>query len=118
MLIDEHLEADGARAATHLEVEGGALYLRTEDLDVEIPHEVFEQVMVRYGKPLADDVPLEGPRLDLGGGRSLHRIRHRARYDVSARDFLFYVRPGEATLVELSTSIAAALVHLARAISD
>jgi len=119
MLIDEHLGANGAREATELELEeeGGALRLKAGELDVELPLEILEQVMIRYGKPLADDVSLEGPQLELAGGRVLHRIRHRARYDVIARDFLVYVRTGEAPLVELSTSIAAALVHLARALN-
>jgi len=41
-------------------------------------------------------------------------LRHRARYDVIARDFLVLTRPDAPPLAELSTSIAAALVHLAR----
>jgi len=88
------------------------------ELDAELPMAVLDQVMVRYGKPLAEDVALDGARLLLQDGSALCMLRHRARYDVIARDFLVYVRLHEAPLVELSTSVAAALSHLARAVGS
>ena len=59
-------------------------------------------------------VALDGPKIDLGGGRTLQRIRHLARYDVIARDFLVWCAPGREPLVELAVTISGALEHLAR----
>lgn len=84
---------------------------------VAVPWAVLCAVFARYGREKAPEVRLadDAPRLPLGDGRALVHLRHRARYDVIARDFLVLERPGEPPLVELSTAIAAALVHLAEA---
>ncbi|WP_394839309.1 hypothetical protein LVJ94_20700 [Pendulispora rubella] len=117
--IDEHLRADGSRQITRLAAcEGGVRIVIDGELDAELPFAVLDQVMARYGKPLAEDIALSGPRLTLANGGALCMLRHRARYDVIARDFLVYVRAHEPPLVELSTSIAAALAHLARAVGS
>ena len=71
--------------------------------------------MRRYGKPLADDVTLHGARLVLPAGRSVVLLRHLARYDVIAKDYLVYSSPDAPPLAELAGSIAAALLYLARA---
>ena len=130
MTIDEHWRADGTRGETYLERlvdvpdapgapaasdEETSLRLGVEgELDVELPLEMLTRVMARYGKPLAEGIALAGPRLELAGGTVLCRIRYLARYDVIAKDYLVLARPGEVPLVELCTSIAGALVHLAR----
>jgi hypothetical protein len=72
--------------------------------------------MERYGKPLADGIALDGPSLELGEGRALHRIRHRGRYDVIARDFLVWTTPGQEPLAELAVAVSGALVHLSKAV--
>jgi len=74
---------------------------------------VLDAVMKRYGKALAPDVVVSGPTLALEGGRTLSSLRHRARYDVIARDFLVYSAPGSEPFAELASSIAAALSFLA-----
>jgi hypothetical protein len=38
-------------------------------------------------------------------------------YDVIAKDYLFWVRPGAPTLAELSITVCAALSHLGRALA-
>jgi len=105
LTIDEHILEGGTRKGTHVSAGEGGLSLRVVvdgALDVELPISVLEQVMTRYGKPLADDISPDGPRLELEGGRALCMLRHRARYDVIARDFLVFIRAGEAPLAELA----------------
>jgi hypothetical protein len=70
--------------------------------------------MKRYGKALADDIVVSGPTLELEGGRRVSLLRHRARYDVIAKDFLVYEAPNREPVAELATSVSAALAHLAR----
>jgi len=117
LTIDEHVLPDGTHAGTHVSAGADGESVRVVvdgEVDVELPMDVLEQVMARYGKPLAEGISLSGPWLALEGGRALYMLRHRARYDVIARDFVVFVRPNEAPLAELSTSVAAALAHLAR----
>jgi hypothetical protein len=83
----------------------------------ELDAEVVVAVLHRYGKEIDPSIDVRGPSLALDGEHTLVRIRHLARYDVIARDFLVLLRPGGAPLVELATSVAGALVHLAEAAS-
>ena len=77
----------------------------------EVPIAILDGVMRRYGKPVADDVPLEGPRLEVAG-RVLSLLRYRPRYDVIARDYLVYAVGNEAPIAELATSVTGALAYL------
>ena len=116
MRIDEHIDDEGRSVATVIDVADGLLRVAVgARIEGELPLDAIDRVMLRYAKPLADDVALVGPALDLGHGRSLVMLRHRARYDVIARDFIVLVRPDGEPLAELATTIAGALVHLARA---
>jgi hypothetical protein len=115
LTIHEWTNADGAHETVALDVEGDALVIVVGDEPpVALPMLVLERVMERYGKPLADGVALDGPALDLGEGRTLRRIRHLARYDVIARDFLVWSAPTREPLVELAVTISGALTHLAK----
>ena len=71
--------------------------------------------MQRYGRPLADGIELDGTRLELGGGSALFLLRHLAKYDVIARDFVVWTSPGREPLAELAVAISGALAHLAKA---
>jgi hypothetical protein len=116
LTLDERINDDGAGQKVTLDVDEGRLAIRVGDgAPAYLPVEALDRVMARYGKPLADGIMLEGPSLEIACAGTLHRIRHRARYDVIARDFLVWTRPGEDPLVELATSISAALLHLAKA---
>jgi hypothetical protein len=116
LTISERIRDDGTREAVTLEAHGGALWLRVgDDPPDALPEDGLERVMKRYGKPLSPDVELRGPRLDVGAGRELWMLRHLARYDVIAKDFLVWLAPGEEPLAELAVGVTAALVHLARA---
>ena len=79
-------------------------------------------VLERYGKPLADGITLDGcPSLNLApiagatGSARLCILRHRALYDVIARDFVVLARDDHEPYAELATMVTAALTHLARA---
>ena len=109
---------DGSREETCLSADGDAIGVHVGGARVgTLPVDAIDVVMARYAKPLAQGIALEGPTLALAGGRVLCMLRHRARYDVVARDFLVISAPGAEPLAELAISVTAALVHLARATS-
>ena len=115
--LDEHARDDGSLGRTVLRrEEDDALALDVDGACVGLlPAGAVEAVMERFGGPLADDVSPPPQGLPLGGGASLHALRHLARYDVIARDYAVLVRPGRDALVLLATTLAGALHHLARA---
>jgi hypothetical protein len=119
LLIHEWLGDDGTSETVTLDEADGELVVRVgPEAPVLLPILALERVMERYGKPLADGVALDGPKLELGDGRALYRIRHLGRYDVIARDFLVWTVSGRESLAELAVAISGALVHLARAVRD
>jgi hypothetical protein len=114
LTIGERILDDGTRELVSLEVREGALVLRVGDEPPAcLPEGVLDRVMARYGKPLAPGIALDGPRLDVGQGRFLCLLRHRARYDVIAKDFLVFCAPQEEPVAELAIAVTGALVHLA-----
>jgi hypothetical protein len=115
LTIGERILEDGSRETVTLEHADGALLLRVGGSPARLPEGALERVMTRYGKPLAEAIVLDGPALDVGEGRVLRLFRHRARYDVIARDFLVWSAPGQEPLAELAIAVTAALVHLAGA---
>ena len=115
LTIHEWTRDDGASETVRLGEQGGAVVLSVGSAPaVALPMLALERVMERYGRPLAEGVALDGPKIDLGGGRTLQRIRHLERYDVIARDFLVWCAPGREPLVELAVTVSGALEHLAR----
>jgi len=114
LTIHESTNAEGVRETVDVSASDGALVVSVAGEPTALPMLVLERVMERYGKPLDEGVSLAGPdaeQVDLGGGSALHRIRHRGFYDVIARDFVVWTRAGQEPLVELATSVSAALVH-------
>lgn len=91
------------------------LALTYEGKRIELESAVLVAVFERLAKEKDPTVVADGEVLTLGGGAVLRRLRHLARYDVIARDYLVLERPGRVALVELATAITAALVHLAEA---
>jgi hypothetical protein len=125
LIIHERVLTDGKSERTWLEVEGGTLSLGSDGaINADAGHAganqaivelgVLDAVMKRYGRPLAEDVIASGPMLELEGGRTLSLLRHRARYDVIAKDFLVYQVPGHEPVAELAASVTAALTYLVR----
>ena len=116
LLIHQRIREDGSLEDLFLSREDDALRVQIGDEDEAlIPIEALVAVMRKFGKALADEVRVVGPMLDLGDGRSLVMLRHLARYDVIARDFLVFRAPDEEPLAELASSVTAALMHLVAA---
>jgi hypothetical protein len=112
LLLHERTLPDGGLEKTWLEVENGLLFFCVEGQPkANVSHLVLEGVMRRYGKPLADDVTVSGPRLDVDGC-ALSILRYRPRYDVIAKDYLVYRPTGGPPLAELATAVTGALAYL------
>jgi hypothetical protein len=115
LIIDERIREDGARETVTLDFDHGELVLTVGTESNGLPVDALARVMERYGRPLAPEIALTGTALNVGEGRVLRLLRHRAYYDVIARDFLVWSAPGREPLAELAVTITSALVHLARA---
>jgi hypothetical protein len=114
LLLHERTLLDGELEKTWLRVEHGSLFFHVDGAaKTEVPLAILDGVMQRYGKPLADDVQLDGPCLEIGG-RALSVLRYRPRYDVIARDYLVYANGQQAPVAELATAITGALAYLLR----
>lgn len=113
LLLHESHGADGAPALVVLRRGADSLELLYEGKVCELEPEVVFAVFDRLARELDDAVALEPHAFELGQGATLRALRHLARYDVIARDYLVLERPNQVPLVELATSITAALVHLA-----
>lgn len=94
-------------------VDDGELVLDYEEREVMLPFALVEAVFERFAKPLDPTIVPRGIRLQVGSSGALVHLRHLARYDVVARDYVVLERPGKEPLAELCTAIAAPLVHLA-----
>ncbi len=114
--VHESTTARGDLSPVYVRDDGGALVVVTAEGDFPLPDGALDAVMARYGKPLEPGEALAGvATLDLGAGRALRHVRHLARFDVIARDYLVYDRPDGEALCALATTVAGALEHLARA---
>jgi len=115
LLLHETFGDGVAPERTTLTRDGDALVLGHGGDETELDPALVVAVFARYAKELDPGVALSGPALPLGPGLHLRRLRHLARFDVIARDYLVLEREGEPPRVELATAITAALVHLAHA---
>lgn len=113
LVLNESHDADGRAVRVAIFVDEGELVLDYEDREVALPFPLVEAVFERFAKPLDPTIVPRGVRLEVGTEGRLMHLRHLARYDVVARDYVVLDRPGKEPLAELCTAIAAALVHLA-----
>ena len=114
--VHEVTTAAGDLAPVYLTCDGGVLALASEGTTTPLPPGALDAVMKRFGAPFDPTESLvRVDALDLGGGRVLRHVRHLARYDVIAKDYLLYERPDGEALGALATTVTAALSHLARA---
>ena len=119
LLLNERFGQDGRREPIRLVRQGSGLSVRVGDESLLLlPAAAVPAVFRRFGRALDPAVDLVPERFSLGDGSFLVRLRHRARYDVIARDYLVWLPADGEALVELATSISAALLHLARANAD
>jgi hypothetical protein len=116
LLLHERTRDDGSTERTFLEsLPGEGLCLRVEgEPPRPLPLEVLAAVMKRYGRVLDSAVTIapDAERIALAGDRALVHLRHLARYDVIARDWIVWVEPGAEPIAELATAVSAALRHL------
>jgi hypothetical protein len=114
--IHEITTASGALSAVFLRLEDGVLVLGGDHEAFVLPHGALEAVMARFGAPLDPSSRVVSvAMLELGSGRALRHVRHLARYDVIARDYLVYEAADREPLCALATTVAGALDHLGRA---
>lgn len=114
--IHETLTTTGEAACVYLTVEDGALAIALDDVTFPLGSEALDAVMARYGGPVEPSERLiEVAAIALAGGRTVRHVRHLARYDVIARDFVVYDVPGRDSVCALAITVSAALAHLARA---
>jgi hypothetical protein len=113
MLKIHEVSATTGLSAVFLRFEDGVLAVVGPEGTFALPDEALASVMSRFGAPLdpAARVAVVAT-LELGNGRSLGHVRHLARYDVIARDYLVYHSGDEDPLCALATTVAAALAHL------
>ena len=113
--IHETAKPDGTLSRTYLAVEDGELVLVEDGESLALPTGALEAVMRRYAAPLDPDQRVNVvATLELGDGRELRHVRHLARFDVIARDWLVAATPGEEPVCAMATTVAGALAHLAR----
>ncbi|HEX4448564.1 MAG TPA: hypothetical protein VH044_17585 [Polyangiaceae bacterium] len=114
--IHETTTATGALSPVFVRIDDGALVLVTGSGAYPLPEGALDAVMARYGKPLEDGVELmDIAALEVVAGKTLWHVRHLARFDVIARDYLVYGCAGAEALCALATTVAGALEHLALA---
>ena len=113
LVLNESHDADGRTVRVAVFVDDGELVLDYEDREVALAFPLVEAVFERFAKPLDPTIVPRGVRLEVGTAGTLMHLRHLARYDVVARDYVVLERPGKEPLAELCTAIGAALVHLA-----
>lgn len=115
MKIHETTRADGSFAPVDLRVENGELVVQSDEGACALPDETLVRVMERYGAPIEAGTKLtDVDAIDLGEGKRLRHVRHLARYDVIAKDWLVYEARGREPVCALANTVASALLHLAR----
>ncbi len=113
LVLNESHDVEGRAVRVAVFVDDGELVLDYEGREVVLPFALVEAVFERFAKPLDPTIVPRGVRLEVGSAGALTHLRHLARYDVVARDYVVLDRPGKEPLAELCTAIAAPLVHLA-----
>jgi len=114
--IHEITEADGSLTEVAVAVEAGAVGLVTAGKFLPLPAGAVDAVVRRFGGPLEPSETLrEVGVLPLPDGRAIRHVRHLARFDVIARDYVALTPAGaDDEYVALATTVAGAWMHLAR----
>src|SRR4051812_22143149 len=115
--IHEFSSPSGELSTVCLRVrEDGQLEIVSDDGVWPLPEAAVHAVLSRFGAPVDYDAPTSTvASLELASGERLRHVRHLAGYDVIARDYIVYESPDGQALCAMSTTVAAALLHLGRA---
>lgn len=123
MLILE-AQAQGGIERTWLQSGGEELEFETSSgarSRLELPPGAVQRVMQRYGEELSEELESEVAAsrvsIELSDGSSLCAFRYRPRYDVIAKDYVVWRVPDQPSRIQLAVTVAAALTHLARALT-
>ncbi|AKV00630.1 hypothetical protein AKJ09_07293 [Labilithrix luteola] len=114
--IHEFTKPSGELGGVFLRSDGANVVLVDDEGELALPSGAVAAVMQRFGGPLeASERVVDVGALTLDDGASLRHVRHLARYDVIAKDFLVYETSDAEALCALATTVAGALAHLGRA---
>lgn len=114
--VHETTTVRGELVGVFITIADDALVMVEGDESLIIPDGALDAVMARYGAPLElTERITEVARLPLADGTVLRTVRHLARFDVIARDYVIYDRPGAEPICAMATTVVGALTHLARA---
>lgn len=116
--IHEFSSAAGELSSVSLRVRANDLEIVSEDGVWALPENAIGAVLSRFGAPFdrAARVSVVAT-FELPEGGTLRHVRHLAGYDVIARDYIVFEHQGQEALCALAATVAAALLHLARAAS-
>jgi hypothetical protein len=113
LLLDERILGDGTHARTYASFVDGHVHVDDDQGSTgALSIAALDRVMTTYGRPLEDDVKLDGESLALGSGRTLRRLRYHTPVDATGRDYLVWERAGEPPLAVIATHATAALRYL------
>lgn len=114
--IHEFSSTTGELSSVSLRVSAGKLEIVSEDGIWMLPENAIGAVLSRFGAPFDSTARVSViATLDLPGGGTLRHVRHLAGYDVIARDYIVFEHDGNEAECALAATVAAALLHLARA---
>jgi len=114
--IHQFSSANGVLSSVYLRPVDEQLEIVSDDGALTLPHGALYAVMARFGAPFDEDARSSLiATVHLAGGETLRHVRHLAGYDVIGRDYLVYEHPNGEALCALAATVAAALLHLARA---
>jgi hypothetical protein len=114
--IHEFSSRAGELSSVYLRVVDEELVIVCDDGEWALPRGALAAVLARYGAPFDEQARSSAiASLELSDGQRVRHVRHLAGYDVIARDYLVYERPDGEALCALAATVAAALLHLARA---
>ncbi len=115
IVLREITLTDGALAKVVLTVDAGEIVFRAgSEAPVALPERVLTAVVERYGAPFDESEAVAVvAALTLPSGATLSHVRHLARFDVVARDYLVHAPAGahEKTCAS-SAVVAGAIEHL------
>ncbi|HYQ42000.1 MAG TPA: hypothetical protein VER11_08530 [Polyangiaceae bacterium] len=114
--IHEFSSASGELSSVYLRTTDDQLLVVSDEGHWPLPSGALRAVLTRYGAPFdAEARSTVIASLQLSEREWLRHVRHLAGYDVIARDYLVYERPGDEALCALAATVTAALLHLAQA---
>ncbi len=115
--IHEFSSAGGVLTSVYLRPAHEQLEIVSDDGAWTLPAGALHAVLARFGAPFDEHARSSLiATLHLAEGESLRHVRHLAGYDVIARDYLVYEHANGEALCALAATVAAALLHLGRAL--